>query len=85
MKCFSILAVALLAAGPALSADLLSVYRDATLQDAVYASAKAQYIAAQERLPQILHGPAPDVVQVPDEHLDDAGHRDREQGAQDAG
>lgn len=40
------------AAGPALSADLLAVYREATLQDAVYASAKAQYIAAQERLPQ---------------------------------
>ncbi|HKQ24829.1 MAG TPA: channel protein TolC, partial [Burkholderiales bacterium] len=48
----SILVAALLAAGPALSADLLAVYRDATLQDAVYASAKAQYIAAQERLPQ---------------------------------
>jgi outer membrane protein len=42
----------IVAAGPALSADLLAVYREATLQDAVYASAKAQYIAAQERLPQ---------------------------------
>src|SRR5260370_27469368 len=52
MKRISILAVALLAAGPALSADLLAVYREATLQDAVYAAAKAQYIAAQERLPQ---------------------------------
>jgi len=52
MKRISILAAALLAAGPALSADLLAVYREATLQDAVYASAKAQYIAAQERLPQ---------------------------------
>lgn len=52
MKRISILVAALLAAGPALSADLLSVYREATLQDAVYAAAKAQYIAAQERLPQ---------------------------------
>ena len=52
MKRISILAAALFAAGPALSADLLAVYREATLQDAVYASAKAQYIAAQERLPQ---------------------------------
>ena len=52
MKRISILAAALLAAGPALSADLLAVYREASLQDAVYASAKAQYIAAQERLPQ---------------------------------
>jgi outer membrane protein len=52
MKRISILAAALLAAGPALSADLLAVYREASLQDAVYGSAKAQYIAAQERLPQ---------------------------------
>jgi outer membrane protein len=52
MKRISILAAALLAAGPALSADLLAVYREALVQDAVYASAKAQYRAAQERLPQ---------------------------------
>ncbi|HYN26860.1 MAG TPA: TolC family outer membrane protein [Burkholderiales bacterium] len=52
MKRILILVATLLAAGPALSADLLAVYREATLQDAVYASAKAQYIAAQERLPQ---------------------------------
>jgi outer membrane protein len=31
---------------------LLGVYREAQLQDAVYAGAKASYIAAQERLPQ---------------------------------
>ncbi|MGH8863955.1 MAG: TolC family outer membrane protein [Burkholderiales bacterium] len=36
----------------AFAADLLAVYREALLQDAVYASAKAQYRAAQERLPQ---------------------------------
>jgi len=36
----------------AFAADLLAVYREASLQDAVYGSAKAQYIAAQERLPQ---------------------------------
>jgi outer membrane protein len=44
--------VLVVAAGPALSADLIAVYREATLQDAAYASAKAQFIAAQERLPQ---------------------------------
>ncbi|HEX7812516.1 MAG TPA: channel protein TolC, partial [Burkholderiales bacterium] len=44
--------LALVAATPALGADLLGVYREAQLQDAVYAGAKAQYIAAQERLPQ---------------------------------
>jgi outer membrane protein len=38
--------------GPVWSADLLAVYREATLEDAVYAAAKAQYIAAQERVPQ---------------------------------
>src|SRR3990172_13299190 len=36
----------------AFAADLLAVYREALSQDAVYASAKAQYRAAQERLPQ---------------------------------
>ncbi|MGQ0578031.1 MAG: TolC family outer membrane protein, partial [Betaproteobacteria bacterium] len=36
----------------AFAADLLAVYREAAVQDAVYAAAKAQYIAAQERLPQ---------------------------------
>ncbi|HEY5929864.1 MAG TPA: TolC family outer membrane protein, partial [Burkholderiales bacterium] len=42
----------IVAAAPVLGADLLNVYREAQLQDAVYAGAKAQYIAAQERLPQ---------------------------------
>jgi outer membrane protein len=50
----ALLAVALTAvfAPVAQSADLLAVYREAQLQDAVYAGAKASYIAAQERLPQ---------------------------------
>jgi outer membrane protein len=33
-------------------ADLLSIYREAQLQDATYAQAKAQYIGTQEKLPQ---------------------------------
>ena len=48
----ALLAVAIAAAPAAHSADLLGVYREAQLQDAVYAGAKASYIAAQERLPQ---------------------------------
>ena len=45
--------VLVVAAGQsAFAADLIAVYREATLQDAAYASAKAQFIAAQERLPQ---------------------------------
>ena len=43
----------LLGAGPsAFAADLLSIYREAQIQDATYAGAKAQYIGAQEKLPQ---------------------------------
>jgi len=34
------------------AADLLSIYREAQVQDATYAGAKAQYIGAQEKLPQ---------------------------------
>jgi outer membrane protein len=51
MKRISLLA-AVFAATPAVGADLLGVYREAQLQDAVHAGSKAQYIAAQERLPQ---------------------------------
>jgi outer membrane protein len=46
--------VLVVAAGQgAFAADLIAVYREATLQDAAYAAAKAQYIAAPERLPQV--------------------------------
>jgi outer membrane protein len=48
MKRISFLAAAVFAAGPAPAADLISVYREAQLSDAVYAAAKAQYIGAQE-------------------------------------
>jgi outer membrane protein len=44
--------VAALLAGQTWAADLLSIYREAQLQDATYAGAKAQYIGAQEKLPQ---------------------------------
>ena len=42
----------LLAAGPAAAEDLLSVYRDGLAQDAVYASARASYQAAKEKIVQ---------------------------------
>lgn len=51
MKRIGLLAAMFLAT-PVLGADLMSIYREAQLHDAVYAGAKAQYIAAQERLPQ---------------------------------
>ena len=48
------LAMALLlgAGQSAFAADLLSLYREAQIQDATFAGAKAQYIGAQEKLPQ---------------------------------
>ena len=51
MKRISFL-VAALFASQTWAADLLSLYRDAQIQDATYAGAKAQYVGAQEKLPQ---------------------------------
>ena len=49
-----ILALALMlgAGDSAFAADLLSIYREAQVQDSTYAGAKAQYVGAQEKLPQ---------------------------------
>src|SRR5258706_8607229 len=51
MTRISFLAVALFAS-QTWAADLISIYREAQLQDATYAGAKAQYVGAQEKLPQ---------------------------------
>jgi len=51
MKRISFL-VAALFTGQTWATDLLSIYREAQVQDATYAGAKAQYIGAQEKLPQ---------------------------------
>ncbi len=51
MKRISFLAAALFAS-QTFAADLLSIYREAQVQDSTYAGAKAQYIGAQEKLPQ---------------------------------
>ena len=51
MKRISFL-VAALFAGQTWATDLLSLYREAQLQDSTYAGAKAQYIGAQDKLPQ---------------------------------
>jgi len=40
------------AGGSAFATDLITLYREAQLQDSTYAGAKAQYIGAQEKLPQ---------------------------------
>jgi outer membrane protein len=53
-------ALALLAAlGPARAADLLTVYRDSQVSDPVYQSARAQYMATIEKLPQARAGYLP--------------------------
>ncbi|MGE5094623.1 MAG: TolC family outer membrane protein [Betaproteobacteria bacterium] len=49
------------AAAPALGADLLTVYRDAQVSDPVYQSARAQYVATREALPQARSGYLPQV------------------------
>ena len=51
MKRILFLAAALFA-GQTWAADLLSIYREAQVQDSTYAGAKAQYVGAQEKLPQ---------------------------------
>jgi outer membrane protein len=51
MKRISFL-VAAMFAGQAHATDLMTIYREAQVQDATYAGAKAQYIGAQEKLPQ---------------------------------
>lgn len=52
MKRFAICALSITCSAPALSADLLEIYRQARGTDAVYASARAAWAAAQEKLPQ---------------------------------
>jgi outer membrane protein len=51
MKRISFL-VAALFASQTWATDLLTIYREAVVQDSTYAGAKAQYIGAQEKLPQ---------------------------------
>lgn len=53
------LLLALASAAPA--ADLVSIYREAQSADAVYAGARASYLAGQEKLPQGLAGLLPSV------------------------
>lgn len=50
---------ALLLSPAAWAVDLLEVYREAAIQDAQYAAAKANYEAAKERLPQARAGLLP--------------------------
>jgi outer membrane protein len=59
---FALALAAAFAAGPALSADLLTIYRDSLVSDPVYQSARAQYLASIERLPQARAGYLPYVA-----------------------
>lgn len=53
--------LATLGAGTAAGADLVSIYREAVASDAQYASARASYLAAQERVAQGKAGLLPQV------------------------
>jgi outer membrane protein len=44
------------------AADLVSIYREAKMADAVYAGARASYLAGQEKLPQGMAGLLPAVT-----------------------
>jgi outer membrane protein len=57
------------------AADLLSIYREAQLQDASYAGAKAQYIGAQEKLPQARSLLLPNVNFSAGTHYNDVDSR----------
>jgi outer membrane protein len=54
-------ALLVLGAAPASAADLLNLYRDALVTDPVYQSARAQYVATTERLPQARSAYLPQV------------------------
>ena len=54
-------AILALAAANASAADLLTLYRDALVTDPVYQSARAQYVANTEKLPQARSGYLPQV------------------------
>ena len=53
--------VAFFVVAPVFAFDLLDVFRQAQLNDAAYAAAKAQYRAQQERLPQARAGLLPNI------------------------
>ncbi|WP_305073400.1 TolC family outer membrane protein [Propionivibrio sp.] len=57
----NILAGSLLVAGSVVAADLLQVYREALVNDAQYASARATVEAGREKLPQGLAGLLPTI------------------------
>ncbi len=58
---FSLLLGALFSVAPAWSADLLQVYREALVNDAQYAAARATAEAGREKLPQGLSGLLPTI------------------------
>ena len=58
---FSLLLGTLFSVAPALSADLLQVYREALVNDAQYAAARATAEAGREKLPQGLSGLLPTI------------------------
>lgn len=59
VSCLSLLLATVLAATPAFSADIVQVYREALVNDAQYAAARAAAEAGREKMPQGLAGLLP--------------------------
>jgi outer membrane protein len=68
---WALFAFLLAVASAAPGADLVSIYREAQSADAVYASARASYLAGQEKLPQGLSGLLPAVTLSGNTQLND--------------
>ena len=72
MRALSLLGIVLCGAlHDAPAADLLSVYREAQTADAVYAGARATYMAGQEKLPQGRAGLLPTITAAGNTQIND--------------
>ncbi len=77
MKKLAVTLLTLVLSPLASAADLVEVYREAAIQDAQYAAAKANYEAAKERLPQARAGLLPFVNatgEISDINIKDGPH-----------
>ncbi len=70
-----------IAAVPAFGADLLAIYRDAQKEDAVFAAARANLLAGQEKMPQGLAGLLPVVTLTSNTQYNDRDLQFRGAGA----
>ena len=77
----AIFAFLLAAASAVPAADLVSIYREAQTADAVFAGARASYLAGQEKLPQGMAGLLPAVTLSANTQYNDRDLQFRDGGA----